>query len=112
MTTAERKLLDSGLAAGAATTCNTTRPIACVLEPPPSADAVVTIQNYDGTALGAIQGKAQRNSWAWRGIPYAAAPTGSLRLAPPAKVTSWTGTRRRSTTAPRARNRHSFHSAA
>lgn len=84
-----RKLLNNGEA-----TCTTSRRLACVLVPP---EGPLTIENYDGTPLGAIKGKSQGNSIAYLGVPYAAPPTGSLRLAPPAKATAWSGIR--STTA-------------
>jgi len=42
---------------------------------------------------GAIQGTIQGNILAFRGIPYAAPPTGSLRWRPPQPPASWSGVR-------------------
>jgi len=45
------------------------------------------------TQSGAIQGIAQGNILAFRGVPYAAPPTGNLRWRPPQPSASWSGVR-------------------
>ena len=45
------------------------------------------------TQSGAIQGTVQGNILAFRGIPYAAPPTGDLRWRPPQPPASWSGVR-------------------
>lgn len=42
---------------------------------------------------GMVRGVRERGLLAWRGIPYAAAPVGSLRFAAPAQVEPWEGIR-------------------
>src|SRR5262249_9481762 len=42
---------------------------------------------------GAIQGTTEAGGYVFRGVPYAAAPTGELRWTPPAPVTPWQGVR-------------------
>lgn len=54
--------------------------------PPPSAP-VVTL------ATGAVSGRVEGDVAVWRGIPYAAAPVGRLRWAPPQPPRPWAGTR-------------------
>lgn len=54
------------------------------------------------TTSGAVRGLEQDGVHAWRGIPYAAAPTGLLRWAPPQPHTAWTGTRDATGFGPRA----------
>ena len=49
------------------------------------------------TKSGAIQGTVQGNIFAFRGIPYAAPPTGNLRWRPPQPPASWSGVRDAST---------------
>ena len=49
------------------------------------------------THSGAIQGVVQGNILAFRGIPYAAPPTGNLRWRPPQPPLSWSGVRDAST---------------
>jgi len=49
------------------------------------------------TQSGAIQGIVQGNILAFRGVPYAAPPTGNLRWRPPQPPTSWSGIRDGST---------------
>ncbi|WP_241246016.1 carboxylesterase/lipase family protein [Microbacterium sp. 4R-513] len=44
-------------------------------------------------AGGVVRGVRERGLLAWRGIPYAAPPVGSLRFAGPADVVPWAGTR-------------------
>jgi para-nitrobenzyl esterase len=51
------------------------------------ADPIVTIHG------GAVRGVAGAGSYAFRGLPYAAAPTGNLRWRPPRHPASWTGIR-------------------
>jgi len=45
------------------------------------------------TGAGAVQGVWQDGVAAFRGVPYAAAPVGVLRFAPPAPVAPWDGVR-------------------
>lgn len=45
------------------------------------------------TAHGAVRGRRTGKVTVFHGIPYAAAPVGKLRFAPPAAPRSWTGTR-------------------
>lgn len=45
------------------------------------------------TSAGAVRGEAIEGVVRFLGIPYAAAPAGNLRFAPPAPVAPWTGTR-------------------
>ncbi|WP_350348418.1 carboxylesterase family protein [Agromyces sp. G08B096] len=45
------------------------------------------------TSAGALEGVATATGAEFRGIPYAAPPTGELRWRPPQPVESWTGTR-------------------
>jgi para-nitrobenzyl esterase len=45
------------------------------------------------TALGTVAGVAAEGVTSWKGLPYAAAPVGSLRWQPPAAPARWQGTR-------------------
>ncbi len=45
------------------------------------------------TKSGAVTGTKNGTTWAWRGIPYGAPPTGALRFKPPAPVQCWSGER-------------------
>src|SRR5579864_154212 len=45
------------------------------------------------TQSGAVQGTVQGNILAFRGIPYAAPPTGNLRWRPPQASANWSGVR-------------------
>jgi para-nitrobenzyl esterase len=45
------------------------------------------------TAAGRVRGHRDADGWAFRGIPYAAAPVGERRFAPPAPPNPWTGVR-------------------
>lgn len=54
------------------------------------------------TTHGAVRGLEQDGVHAWRGIPYAAAPTGLLRWAPPQARARWSGTRDATGFGPRA----------
>ena len=45
------------------------------------------------TALGALQGVMENGCAVFRGVPYAAAPVGGLRFAPPAPTSPWEGLR-------------------
>jgi para-nitrobenzyl esterase len=45
------------------------------------------------TATGAVEGEVQQGFTVFRGIPYAAPPTGTLRWAPPAPAAPWSGVR-------------------
>ena len=49
-------------------------------------DTVVRIES------GALRGRSDGTVVAYRGVPYAAAPTGARRFAPPAAPAPWTGT--------------------
>lgn len=42
---------------------------------------------------GLVRGVQGEGSWSWKGIPFAAPPTGALRWRPPAPVIPWEGTR-------------------
>jgi para-nitrobenzyl esterase len=64
--------------------------LACVaLTPARSATAALEVR-VDG---GVIRGALERNVIAYKGIPYAAAPVGALRWAPPQPVKPWQGVR-------------------
>jgi len=52
-----------------------------------TADPVVTIEG------GAVRGAAGSGIYSFRGLPYAAAPTGDLRWRPPAPLVPWPGVR-------------------
>lgn len=45
------------------------------------------------TESGYVSGTTEDGTWVYKGIPYAAAPTGELRWKPPADVTPWAGVR-------------------
>jgi para-nitrobenzyl esterase len=45
------------------------------------------------TSAGRLQGANERGLYAFRGVPYAAAPTGSLRFRPPQPHEPWAGVR-------------------
>lgn len=45
------------------------------------------------TETGAVSGVASGASTAWRGLPFAAPPTGALRFRPPAPTAAWSGVR-------------------
>ncbi|MCB0938607.1 MAG: carboxylesterase/lipase family protein [Mycobacterium sp.] len=45
------------------------------------------------TSYGALRGDASGNGVVFRGVPYAAAPTGELRWRPPQPTVSWAGVR-------------------
>ena len=45
------------------------------------------------TGLGTVRGAARDGIRLWKGIPYAAPPTGALRFRPPQPPTPWTGER-------------------
>lgn len=58
------------------------------------------------TPSGAVRGLRDRTGERYRALPYAAAPTGAGRFAPPAPHPGWSGVRdgtRPSPTAPRSR---------
>src|SRR4051812_15983551 len=42
------------------------------------------------TAFGPVQGTSENDTWAYRGIPFAAPPVGALRWQPPAAPSCWT----------------------
>ena len=45
------------------------------------------------TKSGALRGARENGVAVFRGVPYAAAPVGELRFAPPQPVTAWQGVR-------------------
>src|SRR5437879_5307898 len=45
------------------------------------------------TRYGKVEGEEQNGLFVYRGIPFAAAPTGALRWAPPEKPAPWSGVR-------------------
>ena len=45
------------------------------------------------TAAGALRGTREAGIACFRGVPYAEAPVGSLRFAPPRPAAAWTGVR-------------------
>lgn len=59
-------------------------------------DTVVRIRS------GAVRGVAIDGATVWRAIPYAAAPVGALRFAPPQPAPSWSGVRDATEHGPRA----------
>jgi para-nitrobenzyl esterase len=62
----------------------------------PGGSGVVATEN------GAVRGVAVSGTYAFRGLPYAAPPTGQLRWKPPQPPASWTGVRDASQFAPSA----------
>jgi carboxylesterase type B len=46
------------------------------------------------TVLGQVEGLETEDTWAWRGIPYAASTAGPNRLQPPQPAASWQGSNR------------------
>jgi para-nitrobenzyl esterase len=62
--------------------------------PPSSEDPAVDDTRPDApdvldTDRGRIRGTKENGAWVWRGIPYAAPPTGDQRWKPPAAATAW-----------------------
>jgi para-nitrobenzyl esterase len=57
----------------------------------------IAAMSVAGTQSGQVQGIVDGNLVAFRGIPYAASPTGNLRWRPPTPSPSWQGTRDAST---------------
>ncbi|MDT0310049.1 carboxylesterase/lipase family protein [Streptomyces sp. DSM 44917] len=57
------------------------------------------------TAEGVVRGRWWRGLRAWRGIPYAAPPTGALRFRAPEPVTPWAGVREAAAFGPAAPQR-------
>lgn len=47
-----------------------------------------------GTKYGLVVGYSDRNTWCWKGIPYATPPVGQLRWKAPLDPVSWLGTRK------------------
>jgi len=45
------------------------------------------------TSAGLVRGTVVSDTYAFRGVPYAAAPTGNLRWRPPAPTAAWMGVR-------------------
>ena len=45
------------------------------------------------TKYGLVSGSSDKNSWSWKGIPYATPPVGSLRWKAPLDPFPWIGTR-------------------
>jgi para-nitrobenzyl esterase len=69
----------------------------------PSAAATVEVAAPGGTLLtepGALRGVVGMNAVSYRGIPFAAPPTGDLRWRPPAPAAPWTGVRNATTFGP------------
>ena len=58
---------------------------------PPQAEPVATLQV--ATTSGAVEGTVQNGVRTWRGLPYAAPPTGELRWRAPQPPESWDGVR-------------------
>ncbi|MEN8158613.1 MAG: carboxylesterase/lipase family protein [Myxococcota bacterium] len=54
------------------------------------------------TSAGRIQGASERGLYAFRGVPYAAPPTGSLRFRPPQPPAPWAGVRQTTRSGPAA----------
>ena len=54
------------------------------------------------TSAGRLQGTNERGLHAFRGVPYAASPTGSLRFRPPQPVVPWAGVRAATRSGPSA----------
>lgn len=52
-------------------------------------NASTRVETRQGTLSGVVEGDVHL----WRGIPYAAAPIGSLRWRAPQPVAAWTGVR-------------------
>ena len=50
-------------------------------------------QQVINTKAGDLEGMVKNGLYVFKGIPYAAAPTGSLRWMPPQPVASWSGAR-------------------
>ncbi|WP_410635301.1 carboxylesterase/lipase family protein [Amycolatopsis sp. cmx-4-83] len=58
------------------------------------------------THAGQVRGEATATGFRFRGIPYAAAPEGALRFAPPAPAPAWDGVRDARAAGPTAPQRH------
>ena len=61
---------------------------------------------------GAVRGVAVTGGYAFRGLPYAAPPTGDLRWRPPQRPASWTGIRDATRYAPSCPQKPSLFAAA
>jgi para-nitrobenzyl esterase len=57
------------------------------------------------TTTGLVRGVRERGVLAWRGIPYAAPPTGARRFRAPVPAASWRGVRDASRFGPARRRR-------
>src|SRR5688572_6530117 len=56
-------------------------------------DAIERNRVLADTALGTVEGAWENGVAVFRGVPYAAAPTGSRRFAPPVPAAPWRGVR-------------------
>ncbi|MBE7220791.1 MAG: carboxylesterase family protein, partial [Caulobacteraceae bacterium] len=58
--------------------------------PPATRDARTIIGMTEvETAAGRVAGVRDGRVWCWRGVPYAAAPTGTRRFRPPEPPEPW-----------------------
>ncbi|MDH6169039.1 para-nitrobenzyl esterase [Variovorax boronicumulans] len=60
--------------------------------PPPAADGPMVRQTTAGKIEG-VDDSAGTGTWSWKGVPFAQAPVGPLRWAPPADPKPWEGVR-------------------
>jgi para-nitrobenzyl esterase len=63
--------------------------VAVTAAPALAAPATVKVQVDSGALVGTVDGDVQ----SFKGVPYAAAPVGALRWAPPQRPAPWTGER-------------------
>lgn len=68
-------------------------PPAPVTEPPDSPSPEPLPPETARVEGGLVSGVKHDALWVWKGIPFAAPPTGDLRFRPPAPVVPWDGTR-------------------
>lgn len=63
------------------------------MQPTSTAQPPDTVRIHQGLVRGLLQEDGPARAWSWRGIPYAAAPTGELRWRAPRPAAGWDGVR-------------------